>query len=149
MDKLTLKQEGFVQSLVKGESQRQAYKDNYNAKKMTDKSIDETACKLLADTKVNSRYQELMNKLRDRLEEKGLTNAEDIIKSIIDIRTRCMQGSPVMVGHGKDKVESGEWEFDASNALRSNELLGKNLNMWTDKKVIDHNVSARLEDFID
>ena len=60
MSKLTTKQELFVQNLVAGQSQRQAYRSAYNAKKMTDKTVDETANKLLKNPKVTARYRELI-----------------------------------------------------------------------------------------
>lgn len=60
MSKLTTKQELFVQQLVAGQSQRQAYRKAYNAEKMTDKSVDETANKLLKNPKVTARYRELL-----------------------------------------------------------------------------------------
>ena len=63
---LTPKQERFIQNIVSGMSQRQAYKDAYNAENMTDESIDVEACKLFNDTKVSQRYHELMEELKDK-----------------------------------------------------------------------------------
>ena len=60
MSKLTTKQEIFVQQLVAGQSQRQAYRQAYNAEKMTDKTVDEKASKLFKDGKVRARYRELL-----------------------------------------------------------------------------------------
>lgn len=60
MSKLTTKQELFVQQLIAGQSQRQAYKQAYNAEKMTDVSIDVQASKLLKSPKVALRYRELL-----------------------------------------------------------------------------------------
>lgn len=60
MSKLTTKQEIFVQQLVAGQSQRQAYRRAYNAKKMTDKTVDEKASKLFKDGKVRARYRALL-----------------------------------------------------------------------------------------
>lgn len=56
---LTQKQERFVQELIKGRSQREAYKAAYGAGQMTDKTVDEKACRLFADPKVRARYEEL------------------------------------------------------------------------------------------
>ena len=53
------KQEKFIGELLKGKTQREAYKAAYNTSKWTDKSIDEAACRLLRNSKVNSRYKEL------------------------------------------------------------------------------------------
>lgn len=60
MSKLTPKQEKYVQGLVSGLSQREAYKNAYNAKNMKDTTIDARASKLLAEYKVSIRYNELM-----------------------------------------------------------------------------------------
>lgn len=60
MDKLTPKQELFVQGIISGLSQRQAYRQAYRAEKMTDKTVDETANKLLKNPKVTTRYRELL-----------------------------------------------------------------------------------------
>jgi phage terminase small subunit len=65
-DKLTVKQEKYVQGLFLGLTQREAYKQAYDCQNMTDKSIDENACKLAADTKVVSRLQELENEFKLR-----------------------------------------------------------------------------------
>ena len=60
MSKLTIKQEMFVQGVVAGLSQRQAYRQAYNAEKMTDKTVDEKASKLFKDGKVRARYRALL-----------------------------------------------------------------------------------------
>lgn len=50
----------FVQGVVAGLSQRQAYRQAYNAEKMTDKTVDEKASKLFKDGKVRARYRALL-----------------------------------------------------------------------------------------
>ena len=77
---LTPKQEKFITELLKGKSQREAYKAAYNTSKWTDKSIDEAACRLLRNSKVNSRYTEL----REAMFQKGVDDAESIRKMIIE-----------------------------------------------------------------
>ena len=62
---LTAKQEKFVQGLVKGLSQRQAYKEAYDAENMQDNSIDTEAWKLAQNPEISQRYQEIMSKLED------------------------------------------------------------------------------------
>jgi len=85
---LTAKREGFLQSLRKGDSQRQAYKDNYNAENMTDKTIDEEACKLLALPKVNTRYREMMMELREKANEEGLMSATEVLRKLNELIVR-------------------------------------------------------------
>ena len=61
MVKLTGKQESYVQYLVAGLSQRQAYKKSgYKSDNMTDATIDSNASRLLKNPKVLARYRELL-----------------------------------------------------------------------------------------
>lgn len=61
MDKLTPKQELFVQGIISGLSQRQAYRQAYpSAKGWLDSSVDSKAAVLLQNVKVLSRYRELL-----------------------------------------------------------------------------------------
>ena len=56
---LTPKQEVFVQNIIKGMSQADAYRSAYSAKKMSDKTIHEAASRLMADSKISARVNEL------------------------------------------------------------------------------------------
>lgn len=60
MSKLTTKQEIFVQQLVAGQTQRQAYRQAYKTDRMSEQSIDVQASKLIKDPKVTLRYRELL-----------------------------------------------------------------------------------------
>jgi len=62
---LTIKQEKFVQNLIKGMSQREAYKNSYNASKMKDEVIDNKASELFNKGEVRVRYEELTKQLED------------------------------------------------------------------------------------
>ena len=70
---LTAKQEKFVQNLVKGMSQREAYKNSYNASNMKDATIDSNACRLFADSKISARYNELI----ERTTKKTIITAQE------------------------------------------------------------------------
>ncbi len=72
---LTIKQEKFVQNLIKGMSQREAYKKSYNASKMKDESIDRVASRLFNKVDIKSRYDELLKKARDKSEERAIMSA--------------------------------------------------------------------------
>lgn len=69
---LTPKQEKFIQNVVSGMSQREAYKKAYNAK-YNNNAIDIKASQLFNSDKVKVRYQELMK----RLEDKAIMTAEE------------------------------------------------------------------------
>jgi hypothetical protein len=59
-DRLTPKQERFVNGLVSGMSQREAYLNAYNTQRMKSSTIDERASRLRSENKVSARYDELV-----------------------------------------------------------------------------------------
>ena len=63
---LTTKQEIFIQRLIEGYSQRQAYKFAFNCNNMKDTTIDVRACELFKDSKIQVRYEELKNELKEK-----------------------------------------------------------------------------------
>lgn len=73
---LTIKQEKFVQNLIKGMSQREAYKNSYNASKMKDEVIDNKASELFKKSEIRVRYEELAKKLEDN----AIMNAKERMK---------------------------------------------------------------------
>ena len=80
MTRLTAKQEKYVQGLVAGLSQRQAYIKAYpNARKWNDNSVDSRASNLLKTDKVLTRYNELL----DEHKEKALWTREDSVNKLI------------------------------------------------------------------
>lgn len=60
---LTAKQETFAQNIVSGMNQADAYRSAYPNQRMTDKTIWETASKLIKNPKVIARIQELRAQL--------------------------------------------------------------------------------------
>ena len=63
---LTTKQELFIQGLIKGYSQREAYKMAYEADNMKNESIDVKASNLFKQDKIRLRYEELKNELKGK-----------------------------------------------------------------------------------
>lgn len=82
---LTNKQEKFIQGLLSGLSQREAYKQAYDASRMKDKTVDEVASRLLKQDKINARYSKLKQEVLNKIAKKGLINAERIISEIASI----------------------------------------------------------------
>lgn len=60
---LTPKQEKFVQGIIQGMSQADAYRSAYATKNMSDKTIHEAASRLVADSKVSARLSELREQM--------------------------------------------------------------------------------------
>jgi phage terminase small subunit len=76
---LTPKQEKYVQGLVAGLSQRQAYIGAYpNAKNWKESTVDSRASETLKNSKVLGRYNELMNEHK----EKALWTREDAVNTL-------------------------------------------------------------------
>lgn len=82
---LTDKQEKFVQELVKGKSQREAYKLAYNTSKMSDAVIDVKASELLKNGKVSVRYNELHGRLVKEAEDECIVSAKWVLKELVSI----------------------------------------------------------------
>lgn len=80
--------------------------------------------------------------MADRSERTQIT-ADFVLHGIVKNIRRCEQGEPVFNRDGSRtmvETEDGEvapmWKYDASNALKGYELLGKHLKLFTDK--VDH-----------
>ena len=64
---LTVKQEIFIQRLLEGNTQAEAYRFAYNCENMKDKTIIEKASKLMAQSNIRARYEELKNELKQKM----------------------------------------------------------------------------------
>lgn len=64
---LTTKQEIFIQRLLEGNTQAEAYRFAYNCENMKDKTIIEKASKLMAQSNIRARYEELKNELKQKM----------------------------------------------------------------------------------
>lgn len=87
--KITEKQEHFVQGLIKGLSQRQAYMESYNADRMKPETIDESASKLLKNPKVAARFEELRGEIIEAEKRKLLWTREQSISKLKDLAEKA------------------------------------------------------------
>lgn len=80
------KQEAFVQGLIRGLSQREAYKQAYpNSIKWQENTIDSRASKLFKNYKVNTRYNELHDRLIKESEDECIVDAKKVLEEIVAI----------------------------------------------------------------
>ena len=83
---LTTKQERFVQELIKGKSQREAYRIAYPAsKKWKDENVDSKASNLLKNVKVRTRYEELKKKTEEKITYDAAEVKNIIIETMLSI----------------------------------------------------------------
>lgn len=137
---LTAKQEKFVRNLIQGMSQREAYKKSYNAENMTDKSVDEAACKLFSDTKIKSRYNELI--------EKAAVAAVMTAQERLEYLTGIVYGTEQE--QVKTLVEGVEIEFerpaDLNTRMKAIDIMNKMQGEYVTR--ISGDVSVKLEDLL-
>lgn len=124
---LTAKQEKFVRNLIEGMSQREAYKNSYNASKMADKTIDEKACLLFADEKIRARFKELQEELAD--------------KSIMTAKERLLYLTDIIKGNKEADMNARLKAIDIMNKMQGEyvQKIDANVNQ-------DVNISIELSD---
>lgn len=129
MDKLTPKQELFVQGIISGLSQRQAYRQAYRAEKMTDKTVDETANKLLRNPKVTTRYRELLKQFSNM----SLWSREQAFNEYEWLKNKA-----------RLSIENDGIRQANSNAFLS-ALDGMNNMAWKDFELTDEKIKQEIE----
>lgn len=82
---LTAKQEQFVKNIIDGMSQAEAYRNSYDTKRMSDKTVWEKASRLMSDSKVRTRLQEL----RDQMMKPSIMSAQERLEYL----TRVVNGT--------------------------------------------------------
>lgn len=80
--KITPNQERFIELLIEGKSQREAYRTAYPNCKSSDKTVDETASKLFAQPKVYARYEKLRSRLVQEAEDECIVTAKDVLREL-------------------------------------------------------------------
>lgn len=129
MARLTNKQEAFVQALIGGKSQREAYKSaGYKLGGMSDEAIDVEACKLHKNPKVSLRYGELLAMTREVAANQAVATAVEVLEEL------------TVIGMGRKEFETYDMygnEHKQKPALPSRlkalELLGKHHTLFSEK----------------
>lgn len=121
---LTHKQEKFILAVVEGMTQADAYRHAYNAGNMTDKTIIEKASKLMAQDNIRARYDEMMDKVKARLEEDCIVTVEEVVKELkkigfADIKDFLSFGmEEVVVGYDEDgnEIKASRQQINIKNS---------------------------------
>lgn len=128
---LTNKQEKYVQELAKGKSQREAYKIAYPAsQKWKPSAVDSQASRLLANSKVHARYEEL----KKITAEKVTYDVAEIRKLIIDTELAILKADVASGDVDGRAVKNKRWDsrnrvihehYDKQEAIKVlREMLG-------------------------
>ncbi|WP_288910791.1 terminase small subunit [uncultured Thomasclavelia sp.] len=124
---LNTKQEKFIQNIVKGMSQRQAYKDAYNAQ-YSDKAIDEKASTLFNSEKVQERYKELIEELK----EETIMSAKERMIWLTEVINDIQKEGVKVKTADKDFV-IGEGTADLNTKMKAIDILNKMSGEYTTK----------------
>lgn len=163
--KLTVKQEKFAQGLFAGLSQREAYKQAYNCDNMTDKTVDEAACRSANDSKIVARIDQLNGELKMRnmvtverviaeyarlgfFDPRQLINTDGSprnIQELDDDAAAAIAGLDIEVKADGAVVKKYKLA-DKKGALDS---IAKHLGMFTDKSEINVTIRQKLEEFME
>jgi len=146
---LTNKQEKFVHELVKGATQREAYKQSYNACKMKDNTIDRKAYGLFKMDYVRARYDELNGKVVAKAEKGTIATAKEVLQYL----TKVQRGEEKEVFVKQNDMTGEMEEIKSSPAIKERtkaaELLGKRYMLFTEKVelsgTIEHNIKLTEE----
>lgn len=129
MDKLTPKQELFVQGIISGLSQRQAYRKAYKAEKMSDETVDSKASELLKNGKVTVRYRELLKEFSNM----SLWSREQAFNEYEWLKNKA-----------RSSIENDGIRQANSNAFLS-ALDGMNNMAWKDFELTDDKIRQEIE----
>jgi phage terminase small subunit len=143
---LTSKQEKYVNNLVKGMSQRIAYRNAYpSSKKWKDETVDSKASTLLKNEKVKERYKKLIDKVNNKLEERTIMNALERMKWLTDvINGDILEDVPLMTKATKDKVDTIKCPTKIDTRLKALDTLNKMSGEY--KTILGGNVEITYEE---
>lgn len=151
MKNLTKKQEKFVQGLVKGLTQREAYKQSYNASKMKDNTIDRKAYELFKKDYVRARFDKLNGKVVAKAEKNTIATATEVLQYF----TSVMRGEEKEALMKQNDMTGEIEEIKSMPAIKDRnkaaELLGKRYALFTEKMQVagELDVNARLSNMTD
>lgn len=130
MDKITPKQELFVQGIISGLSQRQAYRQAFpNSKKWKDSTVDSNASRLLQNSKVLTRYRELLKQFSNM----SLWSREQAFNEYEWLKNKA-----------RASIENDGVRQANSNAFLS-ALDGMNNMAWKDLELTDEKIRQEIE----
>lgn len=128
MPKLTDKQKEFVrQYLVDLNATQAAIRAGYS-----ERTASRIGPQLLGKTCVREAIEKAQAKRAQRVE----VTQDYVLSNLVEIVERTMQRAPVLDRKGEqvtDEEGRAVWTFDAKNANRALELLGRHIGIFTDK----------------
>lgn len=138
---LTANQEKFVQGIIEGKSQIEAYREAYPKQRSADKTCYENASRLMANSKITARLTEL----RNQLAKPSIMTAQERLEFLTSVINGTKGEKVVEVVDG----EPVEVEVPASmkNRLNAIDIMNKMQGDYTTKISGDITLT-KLEDIL-
>lgn len=138
---LTVKQEKYVQNIVKGMSQREAYKDAYNAK-YKDEAIDNKASALFNKGEVQVRYKELMEEVKKEITETTIMTAKERMEWLSEVVKGIQKEECKYFEDGETHIF--EKSADLNTKIKALDTLNKMDGQYTTK--LEGNIGISYEE---
>lgn len=155
MKKLTVKEEGFCQSVLLLSDKSAAYRKHYKCDRMKDSTVHVKASELAKKPHVAARIDELQAEVKETF----LVDVSDKKKLLWQIAERCAQAVPVFDLEGN---ETGVYKFDAKGAVSAVSELNRmdgdhavikmaslNKNLSPEEELTDDELDAEIAKFFD
>lgn len=136
---LTAKQEKFCQSIIEGMSQADAYRSAYSTKKMSNKTIQECASRLMNDRNITARVAEL----RDQLAKPTIMSAQERLEWLTKVINGEIGEKILQVIEGEE-VEV-EVPTSLKNKISAMDTMNKMTGEYVQKVVADVDTSFNIK----
>jgi len=133
--KLTIRQERFCQEYIRSDSKSAAYRKAYNCQDAKPKTVNQNASKLLTNTNVQFRIEQLKAAV---MRQTTLSRAW-VLEHLMENAAVCLGKKKLRMSRaskGGDVHEVEVTAHDASAANRALELLGKEAGMFVDRREV-------------
>ena len=137
---LTAKQEKFVQNIVKGMSQIDAYRDAYNADGMSDNAVSREASLLMKNPKISQRHKELGEDTR----KSTIMTAQERLEYLSKIIQDEEKEKILTINNGEEMTI--ERPADLNTKMIAIDFMNKMLGEYVTK--IAGEITVKLEDLI-
>ena len=146
---LSMRQERFVEELIKGKSQQDAYRTAYAVP--AGKRVSSSASRLLANPRVAARYRQLHDRVIEEAEAEAILTAKDVLRELRNIAFADI-GDYIEVGEGQVfikptaqipvdrlfavasiKQTAGGVELKLYDKLKALEMLGRHFSIFSEK----------------
>lgn len=133
--------ENYVQNLIKGMTQRPAYRDAFPDNNASDKTIDEMASRLFNDDKVHARYIELLQ----QLEEESIMSAKERMKWLTDVIKNIQRDDVYVRDNEGNETLIGSKNADINTKLKAIDTLNKMDNAYQQNIKVSGSINNPFE----